>query len=133
MFGRLGVISTGFATLGATRGFVSIRITVALEALNDEASVSDPAGQASILGVYTGTPTWSLTDDAGGKYAIDSSTGAITVAGALSEGTDSITVAVSGTTPDPDDKVVSIVVSAAPSSGLTGQPMGMLLSLTYAA
>lgn len=67
---------------------------------------------------FTGTPVWSLTSTAGGKYAINSSTGAITVAAALSVGTDSITIHVggslnfgaSGTPTPPADLTASIGV-----------------------
>lgn len=48
--------------------------------------------------MLTGTPSWSLSVNPGGKYAINSSTGAITVNAALTAGTDNITVAVSGLT-----------------------------------
>lgn len=84
----------------------------------DSATVGTAVGTASIRGRTTGTASYSLTNDASGKYAINSSTGAVTVAGALTAGTDSITIAVSGLTPAVASRSFSItvthVVSAAP-------------------
>ncbi|MDE2096864.1 MAG: hypothetical protein KGL39_06415 [Patescibacteria group bacterium] len=74
--------------------------------------VGADVGSASILGIYTGTPTWSLTDDASGKFAINGSTGAVTVAGALTSGDQLITISVAGTTPAPPQASFFIVVSA---------------------
>jgi hypothetical protein len=70
---------------------------------------------ASIKGNYTGTPTWSITD-ASGALQIDSSTGAITVLDVTKITYAKIlpvTVAVSGTDPDPHDFIVNIEVTAA--------------------
>jgi hypothetical protein len=79
----------------------------------DSATVGTAVGTASVAGV-TGTPSYSLANSAGGKYAINSSTGAVTVAAALTSGTDSITIHVTGTTPAITDKAFSIVVAHVP-------------------
>lgn len=78
----------------------------------DSASIGDAVGTASISGRTTGTASWSLTNDASGKYTINSSTGAVTVAGSLTAGTDTITIAVSGLTPSVASRSFSITVSA---------------------
>jgi hypothetical protein len=101
-------------------------------AIEDDASVGDDVGTATVSGVYTGTPTWALDDDASGKYSINSSTGLIEVAASLTAGTDSITISVSGLTPSPDPRSFNIPVTAA-GSGTAGQPIGLLLTLTKAA
>jgi len=88
------------------------RISVTVLPLDEDASESDPAGQATIIGGTIGTPAWSLDDDADGKYAIDEATGAITVDDTLTEGTDEIIVEVSGVTPAVPAKTVQIVVAA---------------------
>lgn len=80
----------------------------------ENASNGTTVGTASIAGDYTGTPSYSLTDDAGGKFAINSSSGVVTKAAALDYETatsHSITVAVSGTTPDPDNRSFTINVT----------------------
>lgn len=71
---------------------------------------------------YAGTPVWSLTDNDSGKYAINSSTGVVTVAAALAIGTDHITITVSGLTfgatgtPTFTPKICPINVSSQSSS-----------------
>lgn len=93
------------------------------------ASVGDDVGTATISGSTTGTASWSLSDSAGGKYSINSSTGLVEVAGALSAGTDSITIAVSGLTPSVTSRAFNITVVAAGA----GEAIGLLLVLTKAA
>ncbi len=56
-------------------------------------------GVATLSGGHTGTPVWSLANNAGGRYAIDSSTGEITMLTGLVTGTDTIIASVSGVTP----------------------------------
>lgn len=97
----------------------------------DSAIVGDDVGTASITGAYTGTPSYSLSVSAGGKYSINSSTGLVEVAATLSAGTDSITIAVSGVTPAVANRSFNITVTSA--SGTAGQPIGLLLTLTKAA
>jgi hypothetical protein len=81
--------------------------------LLDSAGVGDDVGTATISGTYTGTPSYALDDDAGGKYSINSSTGLVEVAASLTAGTDSITISASGTTPAVDPRSFNITVTAA--------------------
>jgi hypothetical protein len=97
----------------------------------DDASVGDDVGTATISGSYTGTPAYALDDDAGGKYSIVEASGLVEVAGALTAGTDSITISVTGTTPAVDARAFDIIVTAAGASA--GEPIGLLLTLTKAA
>lgn len=83
----------------------------------EDASVGDDVGAASASGT-TGTATWALDDDDGGKYTINGSTGLVEVAAALSAGTDSITISVSGLTPAPDPRTFSIEVTSSFSPSL---------------
>jgi len=78
----------------------------------DDDTVGTVVGTLTILGRTSGTPSWSLTDDASGKYAVDSSTGVVTVADTLTAGTDTITAAVSGVTPAVASKSFDITVTA---------------------
>lgn len=92
------------------------------------ASIADVVGTVSITGSFTGTASWSLADNVGGKYAIDSSTGIVTVAASLSAGTDTIIVSVSGISPTITNTSFPITVTGVVA---TGNPMGLLLTLTY--
>lgn len=74
-------------------------ISFANSTIPDSSTVGTAVGTATIVGDYTGTPSWSLSDDADGKYAIDSSTGAVTVADTLTAELDTIIISVSGATP----------------------------------
>jgi hypothetical protein len=82
-------------------------------ALLDDAAVGDDVGTATISGVYTGTPAYALDDDAGGKYTIVEASGLVEVAGALTAGTDSITISVTGITPAADARAFNITVTEA--------------------
>lgn len=90
-------------------------IAISGSTVADSATVGTAVGTASIRGKVTGTASWSLTNSAGGKYAINSSTGAVTVAASLTAGSDLITIAVSGLTPAVASKSFSITVTS--SSG----------------
>jgi hypothetical protein len=111
-------------------GIVAPSIQFTASSLLDSASVGDDVGTATVPGT-TGTASWSLTDDASGKYSINSSTGLVEVADTLTAGTDSITIAVSGVTPSVANRSFSISVTSASSSA--GSPIGLLLILTKAA
>lgn len=97
----LGLGITHGSDMGAAGAAVSMVMTN--RQILESAGVGATVGTVSITGTYSGTPTWSLVDDAGGKFAINSSSGVVTVAGALSEGLDTITVRATGTSPAPDD------------------------------
>lgn len=110
-FGRLGTMGAGFGRMGAC-GVAPPRIRFAPAELTEEAEIDDPVGTASLSGNYTGTPAWSLDDAAGGKYAIATSTGAVTVADALTAGIDQITIAVAGIDPAAPPRAFNIPVGA---------------------
>jgi hypothetical protein len=81
----------------------------------EDAEVDAAVGTASIDEAVTGTPEWSLVDDAAGQFQINSSTGAITVAGAITGNSDTIEVAVTGVTPSVDNEIFTInTILAAP-------------------
>lgn len=128
-FGRMGAGGAGLG-LGVAGSGGGLAIQFSPSAMLDSASVNDDVGTATVPGT-TGTPTWSLTNDASGKYKINSSTGLVEVASTLTAGTDSITISVSGVTPAVSPRAFNIPVSAA--SGSAGQPIGLLLTLTKAA
>lgn len=111
-FGRLGALGRGFGSLGAGGGTSGVTIQLSASTVDEDAIVGDDVGTASAPGT-TGTATWALDDDDGGKYAINASTGLVEVAGALVAGTDSITISVSGLTPAPAPRAFSITVTAA--------------------
>lgn len=110
----LGLSLTSRAALGS--GVSIPRIVLSASSALDSASVGDDVGTASISGSTTGTASWSLSDDAGGKYSINSSTGLVEVAGALTAGIDIITISVSGLTPSVSDRSFTITVSDAPTN-----------------
>lgn len=93
-------------------------------AINILSSVGTPAGQAFVGGRFGGTVTWSLTNNSSGVYAINSATGAVTIASTtnLAVETETITIAVSGTNPAVTSRSFTITVqsSAAPVTA-TGQ------------
>jgi hypothetical protein len=75
-------------------------------------------GTASIVGSYTGTPVWSLTDPSG-TFQINSSTGVITVLSntdLASPGSLPISISVSGVTPTVPTVPVNVTVT--PTGGV---------------
>lgn len=78
--------------------------------------VGSTVGTASIFGVVTGNATWSLAANAGGKYAIHSSSGAVTVAAGLANSTDSVTIHVTNISPSVSDATFSWTVGTAPAN-----------------
>jgi hypothetical protein len=79
----------------------------------ESASVGDDVGTATVPGT-TGTPSYSLTDDAGGLFSINSSSGLVEVADALDYETatsHNITIAVSGVTPSVSNRTFAIAVT----------------------
>jgi protocadherin Fat 4 len=84
-------------------------VTAIVDANNGSNEIYENASTGTVAGIVafsedpdatTNSITYSLTDDAGGRFAIDSSTGVITVAGAIDRETDgpslSITVRATG-------------------------------------
>ena len=78
---------------------------------SEDAAIGTTVGTLSLLNSYTGTPVYTLTDSAGGKFAISGSN--LNVAAALDYETasmHSVTVAVSGITPAAANKAFTVVV-----------------------
>jgi hypothetical protein len=89
-FGRLGLRGLGLGRLGGGSGGASgPRINLSSATIADTASIGDVVGTLSVTG-GSGSYTYTLTDDAGGLFAID--VAAVEVAGALTAGSYSITV-----------------------------------------
>lgn len=115
MFGGLGA---AFNRMGAASGRVPTLanfIFLSATSINENSTVGTTLGTASISGSYTGTPTWSLTNSASGTFAIDSSTGAVTVANntALDYETNmtlQITISVAGVSPAVSSQDVTVTV-----------------------
>ncbi|HEX6706807.1 MAG TPA: cadherin domain-containing protein [Albitalea sp.] len=89
----------------------------AANAVDENSTIGTVVGltaHASDADATTNVVTYSLTDDAGGKFAIDSSTGVITVAGAIDREVDaSLDITVRGTSQDGStaDQVFTIAVN----------------------
>jgi hypothetical protein len=96
-------------------GGASIQFSPAI--LLDSATIGTVVGTASISGA-TGAPTWSLANSAGGKYAINSVSGQITVAAALAAGVDTIQIHATGTTPVVSDVTPNISVDHVPTNSV---------------
>ena len=85
-------------------------IIISANTIAEDASVGDAVGTLSVINA-TGTPAFTLDDDAGGLFALDGAV--VEVAGALDYETASshqITVSVSGVTPSIAPRVISIQV-----------------------
>jgi hypothetical protein len=86
-------------------------ILLSSTSVNEEVSPGTVVGALSLANAFTGTPTYTLVDSAGGKFAITGSN--VTVAGALDYETASshaITIGVSGVTPPAPNKNFTITV-----------------------
>lgn len=92
--------------------------------INVGSSVGTVVGSALVGGKFSGTPSWSLTNNSSGVYSINSATGVLTIASTtnLAVETETITVAVSGITPASTSRSFTITVqsTAAPVTA-TGQ------------
>lgn len=113
MFGRLG---SQFGRGGSASGSVEPRISLDGTSVSENAAVGIDVGILHVVGGI-GTPVFTLDDDAGGKYVLDGDI--LEVADALSAGTDSITVSVTGITPQPPPVTFAITVAEAGVGGLT--------------
>jgi hypothetical protein len=97
--------------------FGNLQPTLALSATSiAEASANNTTlGTASIVGSFSGTASWSITD-ATGTFQINSSTGVVTVLDNTdlvnaTHPTIPVTISVSGVTPAPANLAVSIAVT----------------------
>ena len=128
-FGRLGALGVGIGRLGTIgSGASGPTIQLSSATISDSASIGDVVGTLSVTG-GSGSYTYTLTDDAGGLFAID--VAAVEVAAALTAGSYSITVQSDNGVDTPISRAFLITVTES-GAGTTGQPMGLLLSLTYA-
>jgi hypothetical protein len=85
------------------------RILLSASIVAEDASVGDPVGTFSVSG-GSGSYTFTLTDDAGGLFAIDGAD--LEVAGALTAGGESITVEADNGVDTPISRTFSITVTA---------------------
>lgn len=89
IFGRLGVF-LGRLGVGTTKpGVASAQLVITNLNVFDNASVGDTVGTLSVVH-GSGSYTFTLTNDASGKYSITGSS--LKVAGSLTAGTDAIVV-----------------------------------------
>lgn len=119
-----------FGHLGAQKKS-GLSIQFAPAYIKASATIGTVVGTAFLSGTFTGTPAWTLTNSAGGKYAISGGPGVVTVAAALAAGTDTIAINETGTVPLPptDPKSFQIIVLA--PANLTS-PLGTPLSFSTA-
>ena len=105
-FSKLGVIPGGAA-----------HITFSAIQLNTGSSVGTVVGSASIVGFTTGSPTFSLTNNSSGVYAI-SGAGVVTIASTtgLAAEVETITIRASGTTPVLTNQPFAILVNSSASA-----------------
>ena len=94
---------------GGTRG-PRIKVVPAHPSIPEDAEVDDPVATATVVGT-TGTPAWSLEDDASGLFKIHETTGVISVDDTLTAGSVQIEIAVTDVTPSVANKVVTIEVA----------------------
>jgi hypothetical protein len=111
-FGRMG---RGFGRMGARSDRITTHIVLSANTIEENSANSTVVGTATIVGAYTGTPTWGLTD-ASGTFEINSSTGVITVLDNTdldfeTNPTITVTITVADTTPDPSDYEVAIIIT----------------------
>lgn len=105
---RLGIPSTaggGDTTLVA-------RILLSDSTISEAASVGDLVGTFSVIN-GSGSYTYSLTDDAGGLFAVDGvDTSLLEVADTLADGTDTITVEADNGVDPPISRTFTITITA---------------------
>lgn len=86
--------------LMAARVLPSTCITFSGSEIADDANIGDPVGTLAIAAAYQGTPLWQLIDDANGSFSVNSSTGVVSVAKALTASDVTIKVRVRGIRPN---------------------------------
>jgi hypothetical protein len=125
-FGKLGAMGRGFGHLGAlgTAG-TSARISLSASTFTAGAAQGTAIGTLSVVGT-TGTPTFTINPADTHVQIV----GAALQVGPTSSsaGSFSVTIRVTGVTPAIADTPFLITATG----GTVGQPMGLLLSLTYA-
>lgn len=116
-FGRLGDLGRGFGRLGGGGGITGPTITLSASTIAEDASVGDLVGTLAVAN-GSGSYTFTLTDDAGGLFALDVGDDTLLeVAGALSVGSESITVEADNGVDDPISRAFLITVTAVGGGG----------------
>jgi hypothetical protein len=111
-FGRLGALGRGFGSLGSPGGSSGPTINLSAATIAEDASVGDLVGTLSVSN-GTGTYAFTLTDDAGGLFAIDGVDDTrLEVAAVLSAGSESITVSADNGVDTPISRAFLITVTA---------------------
>jgi hypothetical protein len=59
-------------------------ISLSASSVASDATIGTVVGTLSVTAAYSGTPQWALTDDANACFAVNSSTGVVTVANDIS-------------------------------------------------
>lgn len=111
----LGKLNWSSIIVGPTYG---IAFSGSGTAILASSGIGSTVGTASPFGAVVGSPTWSLASNAGGKYAIHSTSGLVTVAAGLANSTDSVTIHVTGLTPTVSDATFSWTVGTAPTNSV---------------
>lgn len=78
-----------------------------------DAQIGDAVGTLAIASAYQGTPVWELIDSANGRFAVNPSTGVVTVAGSLSAESVSIKAKARGIRPQIFSPTFVIVITDA--------------------
>ncbi len=116
-FGKLGALGRGFGRLGGGGGITGPTITLSASTIAEDASVGDLVGTLAVAN-GSGSYTFTLTDDAGGLFALDVGDDTLLeVAGALSVGSESITVSADNGVDDPISRAFLITVTAVGGGG----------------
>lgn len=107
--GQAGLLNAASNTTRA------VEITLPTNSIQQNSANGTVVGTAGIVGPYTGTPSWSLTEPLG-IFQINSSTGVITVLDntnmtVAAHPVVSITIAVSGTVPAVPNLITAIKVT----------------------
>lgn len=125
-FGKMGALGRGFGRLGSA-GKSGAVLNLSNASVSDGASIGDLVGVLSVSG-GTGSYTYSITSDPSSFFAID--TANLEVGASLTAGSYPVTIQANNGAGSIISRAFLITVTHA--TGMVGQPMGLLLSLTYA-
>lgn len=125
-FGKLGALGRGFGRLGSA-GKSGAVLNLSNASVSDAASIGDLVGVLSVSG-GTGSYTYSITSDPSSLFAID--TANLEVGASLTAGSYPVTIQANNGAGSIISRAFLITVTHA--TGMVGQPIGLLLSLTYA-
>lgn len=99
----------------AKRPLDSSYITLSDDTIADDASIGDVLGTLAITAAYVGTPRWEIIGHS--NFAVNATTGVVTVAHALTAGADSFKVKLRGTTPQINSPTFSFTVDTGGGGG----------------